>query len=341
MATTTHVLPTIASAHSPSSAIEALPRNELDKEEESLVQVVKNVDTTEDVVTSTNSAAVTDNIIIAVAAAASVPRSDGKKKKKIQPQPQSTVVKRKSRPDIKPGTLKTKKKRVIIGTSSKPTCTFEGCIKKSRIGGVCATHGAKAKRCGFIGGCTNQVVQGGMCIAHGAKVKVCSVESCANGAVKGGVCITHGAIKKRCNYPDGCNNKAVEGGRCITHGAKVKRCNHDGCNNHAKRGGVCITHGAKESINNDKTGVACVAHGGATKKKKRLCTFVGGCTNIVVKGGVCITLGAKRKHCSYYEGCTKYPQAGKGGLCIRHSKSAFVDANNTNNNLAQQQTIGV
>ena len=45
-ATTTHVLPTIASAHSPSSAIGALLRNdELDKEEETLVQVVKNVDT--------------------------------------------------------------------------------------------------------------------------------------------------------------------------------------------------------------------------------------------------------------------------------------------------------
>jgi hypothetical protein len=56
-------------------------------------------------------------------------------------------------------------------------------------------------------------VKGGVCITHGAKVKRCSFVGCNKYAQKGGVCITHGAEVKRCNF-DGCTNHVKKGGVC-------------------------------------------------------------------------------------------------------------------------------
>ena len=49
-------------------------------------------------------------------------------------------------------------------------------MKKSISGGVCATHGAKAKRCSFVG-CTNQAKKGGVCWSHVAKAERCDAGS--------------------------------------------------------------------------------------------------------------------------------------------------------------------
>jgi hypothetical protein len=122
-------------------------------------------------------------------------------------------------------------------------CSFKGCTKHAKRGGVCVTHGATVKRCSFKG-CSKQAKIGGVCVTHGAKLKRCSFKGCTNQVIKGGVCVTHGAKLKRCSH-QGCANQAQKEGVCITHGATVKRCSFEGCTNQVQKGGVCITHGKK------------------------------------------------------------------------------------------------
>jgi hypothetical protein len=80
-----------------------------------------------------------------------------------------------------------------------------------------------------------------LCASHGAKLKRCSHKGCENNSVNRGVCKKHGAERKLCKH-EGCPNAVQNRGLCIKHGAKVKICSIDGCPNQAKLRGMCRRH---------------------------------------------------------------------------------------------------
>ncbi|KAK1743025.1 hypothetical protein QTG54_006622 [Skeletonema marinoi] len=77
----------------------------------------------------------------------------------------------------------------------------------------------RSKKCSYEG-CDKYVRKGGVCWGHGAKytTKRCSYEGCDKFAKKGGVCHNHGAERKKCVY-EGCDKYARKRGTCRKHGA--------------------------------------------------------------------------------------------------------------------------
>ena len=73
------------------------------------------------------------------------------------------------------------------GDDEEDGTTLQGERKReisNKKGRVCASHGAKVKRCSHEG-CTKQSQNGGVCVRQGALVKRCSHEGCTNIIQKG------------------------------------------------------------------------------------------------------------------------------------------------------------
>ena len=99
---------------------------------------------------------------------------------------------------------------------------------------------------------TNQSIKGGVCLSHGARAKRCSVEGCNKHGREGGVCISHGAKREKCKSR-GCSTIARRGDSCFSH-AQNTQCLVEGCDNIAAVRGCYEKHAncniySKESNN--------------------------------------------------------------------------------------------
>ena len=154
--------------------------------------------------------------------------------------------------------------------------------------------------------------------------KECERDGCTTLAASRSLCVKHGG-GPRCSEPD-CDKAAQKGGKCSGHGATALMrmpCQIEGCCKIAQKGVYCQEHtGDFCSVEGcgtlaKKYGL-CAAHGGRYEKP----CYTEGCGNIAQKEGFCATHQVGGHSTCSVEECGKYPQSGKGGMCVQHFKEA-------------------
>ncbi|CAI5746670.1 unnamed protein product [Peronospora destructor] len=154
---------------------------------------------------------------------------------------------------------------------SRRLCKSEGCYKRSRLNGLCISHGG-GRRCA-VDHCDKSSQGGNLCIRHGGGKRCCH-EGCHKAAQSNFLCKAHGG-GPRCQF-DGCSRSSQGGGFCRSHGGG-KRCMSDGCEKGTQRGDYCALHGgsrlceAPGCLRNDRGGGLCATHGGGKRCAMAAC----------------------------------------------------------------------